>query len=139
MKMIARRRARECAVQVLYSVQLSKNNIFDVISLFVQEHNVIDVDMNYFHEILLGVTNNDNYLDNLIKPYLSCHFKEIGYIEKAILRIALYELTQHRDIPYKVAINESIELAKTFCGKDSHKFINGVLDKAGSQIRPNRK
>ena len=65
--------------------------------------------------------------------------EELGQVEKAVLRIALYELSKRSDVPYKVAINEAIELAKSFGAEDSHKFVNGVLDKAAPVIRPNKK
>ncbi|MGL4196035.1 MAG: transcription antitermination protein NusB, partial [Edwardsiella piscicida] len=62
-----------------------------------------------------------------------------GQVERAILRVSIYELSKRQDVPYKVAINEGIELAKTFGAEDSHKFVNGVLDKVAPQVRPNRK
>ncbi|GAA0481314.1 MULTISPECIES: transcription antitermination factor NusB [Tatumella] len=139
MKPAARRRARECALQALYSWQLSNNDIADVEYQFLAEQDVKDVDVNYFRELLAGVATNSAYLDDLMKPYLSRRLDELGQVEKAALRIALYELSKRSDVPYKVAINEAIELAKVFGAEDSHKFVNGVLDKAAPQIRPNRK
>ena len=106
---------------------------------FLAEQDVKDVDITYFRELLSGVATNSAYLDGLMKPYLSRQLEELGQVEKAILRISLYELSKRNDVPYKVAINEGIELAKVFGAEDSHKFVNGVLDKAGPQIRPNRK
>ncbi|MDY0970622.1 transcription antitermination factor NusB [Siccibacter turicensis] len=139
MKPAARRRARECAVQALYSWQLSKNDIADVEYQFLAEQDVSDVDVNYFRELLSGVATNSAYLDGLMAPYLSRQLDELGQVERAVLRISLYELSKRDDVPYKVAINEGIELAKTFGAEDSHKFVNGVLDKAAPQIRPHRK
>ncbi|GAA0510253.1 transcription antitermination factor NusB [Tatumella terrea] len=139
MKPAARRRARECALQALYSWQISNNDISDVEYQFLAEQDVKDVDVNYFREILAGVANNSAYLDGLMQPYLTRRLEELGQVEKAALRIALYELSKRDDVPYKVAINEGIELAKVFGAEDSHKFVNGVLDKAAPQIRPNRK
>ncbi|MDU3928288.1 MAG: transcription antitermination factor NusB [Enterobacter asburiae] len=129
MKPAARRRARECAVQALYSWQLSQNDIADVEYQFLSEQDVKDVDVLYFRELLSG----------LMKPYLSRLLEELGQVEKAVLRIALFELSKRDDVPYKVAINEAIELAKTFGAEDSHKFVNGVLDKAAPAIRPHKK
>ncbi|WP_029686919.1 transcription antitermination factor NusB [Tatumella saanichensis] len=139
MKPAARRRARECALQALYSWQISNNDISDVEYQFLAEQDVKDVDVNYFRELLAGVANNSTYLDGLMQPYLTRSLDEIGEVEKAALRIALYELSKRDDVPYKVAINEGIELAKMFGAEDSHKFVNGVLDKAAPQIRPKRK
>lgn len=138
MKPAARRRARECAVQALYSWQLSQNDIADVEYQFLAEQDVKDVDVLYFRELLSGVATNSAYLDGLMKPYLSRLLEELGQVEKAVLRIALFELSKRSDVPYKVAINEAIELAKTFGAEDSHKFVNGVLDKAAPVIRPNK-
>ena len=139
MKPAARRRARECAVQALYSWQLSKNDISDVEYQFLAEQDVTDVDVKYFRELLTGVATNSGYLDGLMKPYLSRQLEELGQVEKAVLRISLFELSKRDDVPYKVAINEGIELAKTFGAEDSHKFVNGVLDKVAPVIRPRKK
>jgi len=133
-KPAARRRARECAVQALYSWQLSQNDIADVEYQFLAEQDVKDVDVVYFRELLSGVATNSAYLDGLMKPYLSRLLEELGQVEKAVWESACCD-----DVPYKVAINEAIELAKTFGAEDSHKFVNGVLDKAAPAIRPRKK
>ncbi|AJJ11215.1 transcription antitermination factor NusB [Yersinia rohdei] len=135
MKPAARRRARECAVQALYSWQLSKNDIADVELQFLSEQDVKDVDISYFRELLSGVAVNAASLDALMAPVLSRQLEELGQVERAVLRIALFELSKRDDVPYKVAINEAIELAKTFGAADSHKFVNGVLDKLAPTIR----
>lgn len=137
MKFSARRRAREYAVQAIYSWQISKNNIKEIINFFLKEKNDFQThcDIKYFNELILGVINNVIYLDNLIQSYLLLRkTKKIGQIEKAILRISIFELTKKRDIPYKVIINEGIELAKSFGDYSSHKFINGMLDKIRIKI-----
>ncbi|WP_114191534.1 transcription antitermination factor NusB [Edaphovirga cremea] len=135
MKPAARRRARECAVQALYSWQLSKNDIADVELQFLTEQDVKDVDVAYFRELLTGVATNAASLDAIMAPVLSRQLEELGQVERAVLRIALFELSKRQDVPYKVAINEAIELAKTFGAEDSHKFVNGVLDKVAPTLR----
>ncbi|AIN18760.1 MULTISPECIES: transcription antitermination factor NusB [Yersinia] len=135
MKPAARRRARECAVQALYSWQLSKNDIADVELQFLSEQDVKDVDIAYFRELLSGVAVHAASLDALMAPVLSRQLEELGQVERAVLRIALFELSKRDDVPYKVAINEAIELAKTFGAADSHKFVNGVLDKVAPMVR----
>ncbi|XBC43214.1 MAG: transcription antitermination factor NusB [Buchnera aphidicola (Meitanaphis flavogallis)] len=135
MKSLPRRKARECAVQALYSWQLSQNNIYEIENQFYEKNNMQNIDKIYFHELIIEITNNQKHLDTLMKPYLSRSINELGQIEKAILRISFYELERRHDIPYKVTINEGIELAKLFGAKESHKFINGVLDKAAIKIR----
>ncbi|QCI17266.1 transcription antitermination factor NusB [Buchnera aphidicola (Aphis helianthi)] len=128
-----RRKARACAVQMLYSWEISQNNIKDNAIEFLKEKNKRNIDLKYFYDLILGITSNCKNIDNLIKPYLSRSLKKLGQVEKAILRISFYELYNRNDIPYKVSINEGIELAKLFGSEDSHKFINGVLDKAALQ------
>ncbi|EKT54326.1 transcription antitermination factor NusB [Providencia burhodogranariea] len=135
MKPAARRRARECAVQAIYSWQLSGNNISDVEYEFIAEQDMSDVDITYFRELLSGVANNAIKLDQQMSPFLSRQLEELGQVEKAILRVSMYELSYRQDVPYKVAINEGIELAKVFGAEDSHKFVNGVLDKAAPAVR----
>lgn len=139
MKPAARRRARECAVQALYSWQLSNNDIADIAVQFLAEQDTSDVDVTYFRELYASAATNAQKLDKLMEPYLSRQLEELGHVERAVLRIALFELSKRQDVPYKVAINEAIELAKTFGAEESHKFINGVLDKVAPEIRPNRK
>nr|WP_202209931.1 MULTISPECIES: transcription antitermination factor NusB [Hafnia] len=138
-KPAARRRARECAVQALYSWQISKNDIADVEYQFLSEQDVKDVDISYFRELLSGVATNAEYLDGLMAPVLSRQLEELGQVERAVLRISLFELSKREDVPYKVAINEGIELAKTFGAEDSHKFVNGVLDKVAPTIRKSKR
>lgn len=138
-KPVTRRRARECAVQVLYSWQVSHNDFADIEAQFLVEQDTSDVDIAYFRELYSGAATNSHELDKLMMPYLSRHLEELGHVERAVLRIALFELSKCQDVPYKVVINEAIELAKIFGAEESHKFINGVLDKIAPQIRPNRK
>lgn len=136
MKPNARHRARECAVQALYSWQLSHNPIPEVEAVFIAEQDLSGVDVKYFRELLHGVSRYASDFDVMMTPYLTDRsVEELGQIEQAILRLALYELSKREDIPFKVVINEAIELAKTFGAADSHKFVNGVLDKIAPTIR----
>ncbi|CRK85574.1 N utilization substance protein B [Candidatus Providencia siddallii] len=135
MKLVSRRRARERAVQAVYSWQISKNLISDIRYEFIEDANMLGVDTNYFCDLLFGVVNNIIKLDDLITSYSYRKINELGQIEKAILRISMYELTYREDISYKIIINEGIELAKIFGAEHSYKFINGVLDKTTSAYR----
>lgn len=131
-----RRRARECAVQAIYSWQVSKNDLSDVEVNFMTDHDMKGVDKKYFRELLNGVARNVAELDEKMAPYLNERsLDELGQVERAILRIAVYELLKREDVPYKVVINEAVDLTKTFGAEDSHKFINGVLDKVAPTIR----
>lgn len=129
MKPAARHRARECIVQAIYSWQLSGNNIFNFEIDFLSHQEISNVDIIYFRELLTGISNNLSKLDEKMVPYLSRQLCEIGEVEKAVLRLAMFELCYRNDIPYKVVINEAVELSKIFGTEESYRFINGVLDK----------
>jgi N utilization substance protein B len=131
----ARRLAREFAVQAVYSWQMSKNPVEQIELSIITSNNMQKVDTEYFLELLRAVVNDCAELDKKIKPYLGRLPEELDPVEKAIIRIATYELVGRIDVPYKVVINEAIELAKSFGAEESHKFINGVLDKAIKTLR----
>ena len=131
-----RRRARECAVQAIYSWQVSKNDLSEIEASFMAEQDMKGVDKKYFRELLYGVISHSSELDTKMESFLNERsLDELGFVEHAILRIAVYELLKREDVPYKVVINEAIDLTKTFGAEDSHKFINGVLDKVAPTIR----
>ncbi len=125
----ARRRARECAVQALYSWALSGNTAEQVELAFVLDQDLEGVDKPYFRKLFRQTVENIETVDFSISPYIDRAFDELDPIEKAILRLAVYELRFESDVPYKVVINEAIEVAKVFGADESHKYINGVLDK----------
>lgn len=135
MKPKARRKSRELAVQAVYSWQMSNNAVEKIELSIVTSNDMKNVDTEYFLELLRAVVKDCADLDKKIKPYLGRLPEELDPVEKAILRIAAYELISRLDVPYKVVINEAIELAKSFGAEDSHKFINGVLDKAIKTLR----
>lgn len=131
-----RRKARELAVQAVYSWQLSQNSIADIEANFLTENAKRRFDIEYFQQLFRGVTSTVSELDKAIEPHVERPLEEIDHVEKSILRVAIYELSACQDVPYKVVINEAIELAKSFAADDSHKFVNGVLDKAVKLVRP---
>lgn len=135
MKPAARRKARGLAVQAIYSWQLSQNHVSDIEQQMLLDNDVSKVDVDYFQEIVRGVAAHYKELDVALSPYTERPFDEIDQIEKAIIRLSAYELKYRVDVPYKVAINEGIELAKKFGADDSHRFVNGVLDKAVKDLR----
>ena len=137
MKPAARRKARELALQGIYSWQMTNNPVQQIELEIATSNNMEKVDMSYFQELLRAVLKDADALDAKIKPYLGRLPEELDMVEKALLRIATYELSQRIDVPYKVVINEAIELAKSFGAEDSHKFVNGVLDKAIKTLRKN--
>lgn len=135
MKPSARRKARELAVQAIYSWQISQNSVSEIELHFLTENAKRRFDIPYFQTLLRGVTASVSELDLAISPHVERPIDEIDHVEKAILRLAVFELSQNNEVPYKVVINEAIELAKEFAADDSHKFVNGVLDKAVKLIR----
>lgn len=135
MKPTPRRKAREIAVQAIYSWQLTDNEINEVESNFLADNAKRRLDIEYFSLLLRGVANNVGTIDDAIRPYVDRPLEEVDHVEKAILRVAIFELSDCLEVPYKVVINEAIELAKSFAADDSHKFVNGVLDKAVKNLR----
>lgn len=135
MKVSNRHRARELAVQGVYSWQLSGNTTEQVELNLATSNDIKKVDMAFFQRLLRGAIDNVDTLDKTVKPYLGRLPEELDPIEKAILRLATFELVHCIDVPYRVVINEAVELAKTFGAQESHKFINGALDKAVKTLR----
>ena len=135
MKPAARRKARELALQGIYSWQMNGNTIESVELHLATTNDMSKIDLVFFQELLRDTAKKVVELDVAIKPYLGRLPEELDPIEKAILRLATLELTQRIDLPYKVVINEAIELAKSFGAEESHKFVNGVLDKAVKTLR----
>lgn len=136
MKPALRRQARELALQGVYAWQLSGNLSSQIELQLATSNDMSKVDMGYFQELLKEVASRHAELDAIIKPYLGRLPEELDPVEKAILRIATYEMQYRPDVPFKVVINEAIELAKSFGAEESHKFVNGVLDKAVRYMRP---
>ncbi len=130
----ARRRARECAVQALYSWVISHNDAAEVELAFVTEQDLKGVDVAYFRKVFRQTVDNLDAIDSTLAPFLDRTSEELTPIEKSILRLATYELKYELDVPYKVVINEAIEVAKTFGADDSHKYVNGVLDKIAPSL-----
>lgn len=139
----ARRKARHFAVQALYQWQMAGANLAQIEAEFRADNDMSQVDLEYFHDILHGVPKIVEQLDAKVAPLLDRRVDEITPVELAILRLGTFEMLHRIDVPYKVVINESVELAKIFGATDGHKFVNGVLDKLaqrerGVEIRGNR-
>lgn len=136
MKIAGRKKARELAMQAIYSWQMTGNAVSEIELNIATQQDMNKVDMGFFQEALNYVASNAEELDEAYKIYVTDRpLADIDPIEKAILRLATFELTQRIDVPYKVVINEAIELGKEFGAADSHKFVNGVLDKAVRLLR----
>ena len=129
-----RRKARQLALQAVYQWQLTQDNVADIAEQFKLEQPTKGVDLPYFELLLTGVATNVSNLDATFSPFLSRKLDDLDQVDKGVLRLACYELMYCKDVPYKVVINEAIELAKSFAADDSHKFVNGVLDKVVKQM-----
>lgn len=125
----ARHKARSRAVQAIYQWQMTQDDIKEVEQYFLEEQDMKKTDKEYFSELLNGVAGVVADLDNAIAPLLDRPINELDPVEKAILRLGSYELIHRIDVPYRVVINESVELAKSFGAEDGFKYINGILDK----------
>lgn len=130
-----RKKARRYAVQGIYQWHLSGNSINEIELQFLESINAKKVDIEYFREILTCTLSSVNELDECITPALEREFDEVNPVELAIIRLACYELKSRIDVPYKVVINEALELTKTFGAQEGHKFVNGVLDKLAQELR----
>ncbi|NVJ59435.1 MAG: transcription antitermination factor NusB [Gammaproteobacteria bacterium] len=131
-----RRKARHYAVQAIYQWQMSGNELADIENQFIETINPKKVEVPFFLELLRGTLTQLNELDETIKPHVDREVDLIDPVERAILRLSVFELSQRHDIPYKVVINEALELAKIFGAEEGHKYVNGVLDKVAKQLRP---
>lgn len=134
-KIAMRQKARSLAVQALYSWQMAGQSLNEIEAQFRTDNDFSDVDGAYFHEILHGVPRLKGELDEAFLPCLDRPLDEVDPVELAILRLSTYELRNRADVPYRVVINEGIELAKVYGATDGHKFVNGVLDKLAPRLR----
>jgi N utilization substance protein B len=131
----ARHLARKRAVQALYMWQMTGEDVSDIESQFLLEHDMKNVDLKYFKELLHQVPAHVQELDDHISPLLDRPFSELDPVECAIMRLGVYEFQYRLDIPYKVVINEAVELAKIFGAEEGHKYVNSILDRVAKKLR----
>lgn len=131
----ARRKARKFATQALYQWQMTGQPVSTIETQFRVDNDMTKTDTQYFSELLHEVPGCVNELDEYFEKHLDRDKKDLDRVELAILRIGCYELAKRLDVPYRVVINEGVELAKIFGATDSHKYINGLLDKVSQRLR----
>ncbi|MGH8126347.1 MAG: transcription antitermination factor NusB [Rhodanobacteraceae bacterium] len=131
----ARTRARRRAVQALYAWELGGNPMPRVIDDFRSEQDMQIADLGYFEDLLRGVEEHRGELDAGLAPFLGRDIERVDPIERAVLRLAAYELKHRHDVPYRVVLNEAVEVAKRFGSEQGHTYVNGVLDKLAHQWR----
>ncbi len=132
----ARHKARALALQAIYQWQFNVDGAANIKLQFLDKINSNKVDATYFNDLLEGVINNVTAIDGAFTPFIDRKITDLDNVELAVLRLAIYELMLRFDVPYKVVINEALELTKTFGSIDGYKYINGVLDKVVRQLRP---
>ena len=131
----SRSKARRFVLQALYQMQISGDSAVEVFSQFVQDNDMKKVDTQYLRDLLLGIDAARVELLELIAPKLEREVKELDPIETAALLVGAFELRTRVDLPYRVAINEGVELAKQFGAAESHKLVNSVLDALAQELR----
>lgn len=130
-----RSQARHFAVQALYQWQMAGQDLMDIYNQFMEQESTEPFDKGYFKGLLYGVPQNLSVIDEALRTGLDRAIEGVDPVERAVVRMAVYELMFHPEVPYRVVINESVELAKRFGAEQSHKFINGVLDKVAREQR----
>jgi N utilization substance protein B len=131
----SRRRSREFALQGLYQWQLAGTDPLTIVEQLSEADGFDKIDVEYFRAMLTGAVAGAADMEQLIAPLLDRAYKSLSPVERGILLLAGYEFKSQLEVPYRVVINEAIELAKSFGGTDGHKYVNGVLDKMAMQLR----
>jgi N utilization substance protein B len=131
----ARSRARRRALQALYAWQLSASPVDKVIEQFRAEQDMEIADLEYFEALVRGVVQHADELDAVLAKFIDRTVAQVDPIERAVLRIAGFELAHRLDVPYRVVINEAIETTKRFGAEHGHTYVNGVLDRAAADWR----
>lgn len=135
MKPSERKKARHYAMQAIYQWQMAGAPTAEIAKQFFDDCDFSKVDKGYFLLLLNGVSSDAESLDKQFEIYLDRALKDLGPVELAILRLSTFELANCIDVPYKVVINEGIDLGKKFGATDSHKYINSILDKMARDLR----
>jgi N utilization substance protein B len=131
-----RRKSRELVMKSIYRGILNQFDINQIKKDIKDDPDYLKADEVFYHQLFDGIMNNMDQLNNEISSFIDRPIEKLSPIEHSILCISVYELMYDALIPYKVAINEGVELAKTFGGIDGYKYINGVLDKVAEKRRP---
>ncbi len=131
----AKTNARRCAVQALYQWQMTGETLSQIEINFIEEDRLKGAQKNYFAEIFHGIPEQLNKIDEALAEFVDRPVEKIDPVERAVLRIGAYELINRLETPYKVIINEAVNLAKYFGADGSHKYVNGVLDKVSRKVR----
>lgn len=130
-----RRRARRRAVQALYQWQVTQQDAGEVIVQFLEEQDMSRVDVDYFKALVRGVAGERALLDETLQAHLDRDIERVDPIERAILRLGAFELLRRLEVPYRVVLDEAVELAHRFGAEHGHTYVNAVLDRAAGHWR----
>ncbi len=128
-------KARECAVQALYQWQVSGDSLSRIHDYFIEQEFLKGAQKSYFYDLFHGVPAELDVIDKTLAEFVDRPVEKLDPVERAILRLGTYELIKRLDTPYRVIINEGVELAKAFGAEGSHKYVNGILDKVSQKTR----
>ncbi len=131
----AKTKARQCAVQALYQWQMTGQNLNTIEQQFTEDQRLKNAQKSYFSELFHGVPKILDKIDASMSAFIDRDIEKVDPVERAILRLSVYELIQKPEIPYRVVINEGVDLAKCFGADGSYRYVNGVLDKVAQQQR----
>ena len=131
----ARSLSRRLAMQALYQWQMTGQSFPELRNQFATDEGYPEVDPDYFQQLLQGVVEGSAELDGMLAQWLDRPVAQLDPVEHAVLLIGVQELRQHPEVPYRVVLNEGVELAKKFGATEGHKFINAVLDRAARSLR----
>ena len=132
---VLRSRARRRALQAIYAMQMSGTEPREIVAQFAHEQAKEIADLAYFEDLVHGVGTRYRELDAALAPFLDRTIEEVDPIERAMLRIAAYELQHRVDVPYRVVIDEALKTVKRFGSEHGHTYVNGVLDRAAAEWR----
>ncbi|MGF1643064.1 MAG: transcription antitermination factor NusB [Thiotrichales bacterium] len=128
--------SRKLALQALYQWQITRTPLSELLAQFRDDIDYRKSDQGYFEELVRGVLEAIDEIDQRITPFLAMKLELVDMVERAILRIAVYELMHKIDLPYRVVLSEAITLARQFGAEEGFRFVNGVLDKMAAELRP---
>ena len=123
------------AMQAIYQWQMTGDDIAIIEKQFLDENNAESLDVEYFTALLQGVVKDADEIDKCLEKYMDRQIPSVDPVERAIIRLGCYEFLKCLDVPYRVVLNEAVNLTKKFCAEKSHTFVNAVLDKVAHELR----
>lgn len=131
----ARGKSRRLIMQAIYQWQMTGDNITGIKQQFLDENAGVNIDYDYFTEIVSGVVSSVSKIDPILEKYMPRVIGSVDPVERSILRMATFEFINRFDVPYKVVLNEAVNITREYCAENSHTFVNAVLDKVAREIR----